>query len=146
LKRRYIFLIIILFFALLITGCSNQERTTAPPSQSNEVTINLTAKNLAFDKSSITVPPGARVRIVFENQDNGIQHNFAVYENSDAKNSIFVGGLITGVATITYEFNAPAKEGIYFFRCDVHPMMNGQFIVKLGSTDSTQGTSSNIGY
>jgi plastocyanin len=61
----------------------------------------------------------------------GIPHNVAVYENQDAKKAIFVGDVINGPKTITYNFVAPATPGTYFFRCDVHPRsMVGDFIVK----------------
>lgn len=92
------------------------------------ITINLTAQNLAFDKSTITVPAGVSVTIIFDNKDN-ISHNFALYETSSAQKSIFIGQIITA-GTIEYKFTAPATPGTYFFRCDVHPtMMNGSFVV-----------------
>lgn len=104
--------------------------TVVPPGTTPEVTINLTAEGLAFDKSEITVPSGAAVTINFNNKDS-VQHNFALYETSAATNAIFVGEIITGPDTITYEFTAPSTLGTYFFRCDVHPTtMTGDFIVE----------------
>jgi plastocyanin len=96
------------------------------------VTINLTAQNIAFDKSSITVPAGASVTIHFDNKDAGIPHNFSVYTDSSATTAIFIGQpTITGLATVDYKFTAPATPGTYFFRCDVHPSnMTGSFIVQ----------------
>ncbi|HNU61345.1 MAG TPA: cupredoxin domain-containing protein [Methanofastidiosum sp.] len=127
----------VLLISVVLAGCSSQKTTTT-----QEVTINLMAKNMAFDKSTITVPPGAHVKVIFNNQDNAEPHNFAVYETSDAKNSIFVGAIIAGMTSTTYEFNAPTKVGTYFFRCDVHPLMNGQFIVQTGATGSASGSGS----
>ena len=103
-----------------------------PTNQSaKNVVINLTAKNIAFDKNSITVPAGAHVIVNFDNQDNGIQHNVAFYTDASASESIYVGAIITGPKKITYTFDAPTRPGTYFFRCDVHPsIMTGQFIVK----------------
>jgi plastocyanin len=95
------------------------------------VTIDLTANGMAFNTSAITVPAGAYVTINFDNQDAGIPHNFALYENQDAKKTIFKGDVISGPKKIIYTFDAPAKAGTYFFRCDVHPRtMIGDFIVK----------------
>ena len=136
-KNIYVLLIGILVFSVVLEGCSSPKTDTA-----QEVTINLMAKNMAFDKSTITVPPGAHVKVIFNNQDSGEPHNFAVYETSEAKTSIFVGAIISGMTTTTYEFNAPTKVGTYFFRCDVHPLMNGQFIVQAGATGSTSGSGS----
>jgi plastocyanin len=95
------------------------------------VTISLTAENVAFDQKSITVPVGARVTIDFSNRDSGIPHNFALYRDVSAAESIFSGEIIIGPATARYEFTAPPVPGTYFFRCDIHPaMMYGDFIVR----------------
>jgi len=95
----------------------------------NNVTVNLSARNIAFDKSVITVPAGAHVTLNFDNQES-VPHNFALYENSQAQSAIFIGEVITGPRTIVYTFDAPDEPGTYFFRCDVHPMtMTGQFVV-----------------
>ncbi len=97
-----------------------------PPS----AVVDLVAKNVAYNTSTITVPAGADVTVNFDNQDANIPHNFAVYDTSAAKTAIFQGKIITGPGKITYNFTAPDKPGTYFFRCDVHPtIMTGQFIV-----------------
>ncbi len=101
--------------------------TTTPVPAS--VTINLVAQNMAFDKNTITVSAGALVTINFDNRDS-VSHNFALYTNSNASTSIFVGQII-GRGTITYTFTAPTTPGNYFFRCDVHPtIMTGTFVVQ----------------
>jgi plastocyanin len=94
------------------------------------VDVYLQARNIAFNKSTISVPAGSTVSVHFDNQDQGIPHNFAVYTNSQATNKIFSGTIITGVSQTTYTFTAPSAPGNYFFRCDVHPtVMTGTFIV-----------------
>lgn len=98
--------------------------------EGEEVSVALSADNIAFDRNTITVPAGARVTMTFNNKE-GVAHNFALYETSAADNAIFVGETITGPETITYEFAAPSTPGTYFFRCDVHPTtMTGDFIVE----------------
>jgi hypothetical protein len=93
-------------------------------------TISLIAKNIAFDKSSITVPAGAHVVMTFDNQDAGVVHNFALYTDSSAQTRLFAGEFVTGPKTVTYTFDAPSAPGNYFFRCDVHPtLMFGTFVV-----------------
>jgi heme/copper-type cytochrome/quinol oxidase subunit 2 len=112
---------------------STPSPTPAPlPTQApNSITINLVARNIAFDLSTITVPAGAQVVVNFNNQDSSVPHNFAVYTNSSATTSIFIGQIITGPSSVIYKFTAPAAPGNYFFRCDVHPrMMTGTFVVK----------------
>jgi len=56
------------------------------------VTVDLTAKKMAFDKSTITVPAGAAVVLNFSNleaagssQVTGIPHNFALYDSPALK-------------------------------------------------------------
>ena len=51
----------------------------------------LTARNLAFDKTTLTVPAGATVALTFINDDAGVQHNFALYTDSSATTPIFQG-------------------------------------------------------
>ena len=106
--------------------------TAAPGPSGQAVTIDLIAQNMAFDKSTISVPAGAAVTVNFNNKDGGIPHNFAVYQNlpGGQVKPIFIGDTISGPATITYHFTAPASSGDYFFECDVHPQsMNGPFVV-----------------
>jgi plastocyanin len=105
--------------------------TPLPESPAEEVppfTISITAENLAFNKSTISVYAGSEVTIEFTNNDS-LPHNVAFYENEKVENPIYVGEIITGPAEITYKFRAPLEPGVYFFRCDVHPAMNGDFIV-----------------
>ncbi len=114
------------------TGTTMPTATTTTPGGAGEtVTMNLTADNMAFDTDTITVPAGAEVTINFDNQDDGIPHNFAVYENSTAQDPIFQGEIVTGPDTTEYTFTAPEEPGTYYFQCDVHPsQMNGDFIVE----------------
>jgi plastocyanin len=96
----------------------------------DSVTIGLTAKDISFNTSKIMVPVGSSVTIRFDNQDANIPHNVAIYTDDTAKTAIFKGEIITGPGEIDYTFDAPATPGTYFFRCDIHPQMNGQFIVQ----------------
>ncbi len=92
-------------------------------------TIQLSAENAQFDKNSIAVQKGSQVVIEFTNNDPA-PHNFAAYTSEAATENIFVGEVITGPKTVRYEFQAPSESGTYFFRCDVHPDMNGQLVVE----------------
>jgi plastocyanin len=113
------------------TNLPNASIANESTSGTQEVTIDLTAQNIAFDTRTITVPSGSRVTINFNNKDSGVPHNFAVYTDSSATTVIFRGKIITGPATTTYTFDAPTAPKTYFFRCDIHPtQMNGRFIAK----------------
>ncbi len=100
------------------------------PAAGGAATVNIAADNLAFDTNTITVPAGAEVTMVFENQDDGVPHNVAVYDSPLRTEQIFVGEVITGPAETTYAFTAPSEPGTYYFQCDIHPDMNGEFIVE----------------
>ena len=103
--------------------------TTPTTSSGQSVNINLIAQNMAFDQSTITMPAGASVTMVFNNKESA-PHNFALYTDSSAARLIFKGDVIR-TSTITYKFDAPSTPGTYFFRCDLHPTtMTGNFIVK----------------
>ena len=113
--------------ATMADGNAQNQSAAAPQS----VTVDLVAENIAFDKSTITVPAGARVTVNFNNRDSGVPHNFAVYETEAAEKVIFRGQIVTGLAKTEYTFDAPAVSGTYFFRCDIHPtQMTGQLIVE----------------
>jgi plastocyanin len=103
---------------------------TATPAEPEQVSLNLVAENIAFDTDTITVPAGAEVTINFENRDT-VQHNFAVYESSDAGTPPVFRGTTIGQGRIAYTFRAPEMNGTYLFRCDVHPtQMTGDFVVE----------------
>jgi plastocyanin len=103
-------------------GSGGPAGTPPPPG-----TLTLTARNLTFDKRTLTAPPRTETKLQFTNDDAGVLHNFAIYTNNRATTRIFVGELTTGPNTTTYTFTSPAA-GTYFFRCDSHPdQMTGTF-------------------
>jgi plastocyanin len=134
----FIIIVVLVISILLFSGCTSQNSSGGPSggntgNNSNGIntTIYLMAKNIAFNRSTITVPAGAQITIHFDNEDSGIPHNFALYKSSSSTTAIFKGEIITGVSSTTYTFTAPTTPGTYWFRCDVHPnQMNGDFIVQ----------------
>jgi uncharacterized membrane protein/plastocyanin len=78
----------------------------------------------AFVPGTIRLPADEAVELAFDNEDSGVQHNVAIYTDESAGESVFVGDLIAGPETVTYDVPA-IDPGTYFFRCDVHPQMNG---------------------
>ena len=89
-----------------------------PPSRS----VRSTTRR--FVPSSLDVPAGEPLVVAFENEDDAVQHNVAIYTDDTAAESHFVGDLVEGPTTVTYD--VPALDpGEYYFRCDVHPQMDG---------------------
>ncbi|MHB8104150.1 MAG: cupredoxin domain-containing protein [Dehalococcoidales bacterium] len=136
---KWLLVLTLITVPLVLAACSSTTSTTSAPTTTTQptttqsgqsITINLTAESMAFDQSAITVPAGAIVTMNFNNKDS-VPHNFAVYTDTSASKSIFVGQIITGPKTVTYTFTAPTTPGNYFFRCDVHPsIMIGTLVVQ----------------
>ena len=113
---------------ITVTGMASN--ATAPKMDAKSVVIGVTAKNIAFNVSTITVPAGANVTVIFDNQDAGISHNIAFYDSEAAEKLFYRGEIFQGIRTVTYHFTGPSAPGTYWFRCDVHPTaMYGKFIV-----------------
>ena len=104
-------------------GGSTGGSTTDP----DTADVTLTSVDLAFDKTTLTVPAGEAFTLALVNQES-MQHNVAIYTDSSASDDLFVGEFI-GETTIVYDI--PALEpGEYFFRCDLPPDMKGTLIVE----------------
>lgn len=93
-----------------------------------EEPLHVAARQLQFDKDTITVPARQEVAVEFVNRDEGIYHNVAVYagEGPDAR-PIFNGEGFPGEAERTYTIDTP-PPGTYTFVCDFHPNMKGKFV------------------
>jgi plastocyanin len=117
-------------FSAKASGTAAMADQAAASANAAKVTVDLTARNIAFDKRVISVPAGVLVTINFSNTDLNTYHNFSVYTDEGAAIPIFKGKIISGPSTIQYVFMAPATAGNYFFRSDVHPaVMIGVFEV-----------------
>jgi plastocyanin len=96
--------------------------TATPAAGGAQVTV--TSTKIAFDKTQIKVPAGP-VTITYANKDNGVPHNFHVFNGKDANGkSLGQTDIKAGVNTQTLKLNL--QKGTYYFQCDVHPQqMNG---------------------
>lgn len=97
--------------------------------------------SLSFDRSCMAAPATVPFTITFDNQENGVVHNVAIYTNSSANTALFRGQYVTGPKSITYRVTA-LPAGTYFFRCDAHPTkMTGTFIVAAASPSPSASSS-----
>ena len=94
----------------------------APPERPGAGAVSIVAEGTAFDVAELSLPAEGEVVMAFENRDQGVPHNVALY--TDSGDPVFQGEIITGPASTEYRFPAPAP-GSYPFRCDVHPQMQG---------------------
>lgn len=91
--------------------------------------LSISASNLSFGTDCLAAPAGTPFTLEFRNEDPGVPHNVAIYEDESGATGLFRGETFEGVDTVTYEVPALAR-GTYFFRCDVHPQqMTGTLVV-----------------
>lgn len=115
--------------AMAAAGCGST--SAAQPASLGPVDPNapvVVAKGLVFTTPQISAPAGKAFQLSFDNED-GAPHNVAIYTDSSASHALFQGEIFGGTATRVYD--VPALEpGSYFFRCDVHPDMQGSIVVQ----------------
>ena len=110
---------------VLLAACTASTAGPGQPSGVTDADVTITSRDLTFDVATLTVPADSQFSLRLTNLD-AAPHNVAIYEDSLAADDVFVGDVITS-SSIVYE--VPALEaGSYFFRCDVHPDMNGTLV------------------
>ena len=93
--------------------------SAAEPGSAGTV-LDLTAKNIAYDKAVLSAPASVPFTIHFDNEDSGIPHDVAIMRGSASGPQVFRGQIITGVAATDYKVpSLPA--GTYTIICVVHP-------------------------
>jgi plastocyanin len=96
---------------------------SAPPGSAEPSTVvELSAQNITFDKTELSVPPDLAFQIVFTNNDASVDHNVEIRDTTGA--TIFQGEVFPGVDSRTYDA-PPLPAGSYQFLCSVHPSMTG---------------------
>jgi plastocyanin len=125
--KRLTLVIGMLGLTAVLAACSNAGSTpgseSAAPSAATGETVTITAKDLAFGQSAVTVPADEAFTVVLDNQE-AAPHNVAIYTDESASTKISIGEIFSGPAQKSQTVPALAA-GSYFFRCDVHPDMKG---------------------
>ena len=96
-----------------------------------KIVLDIAASGIAFDPTCLVAPAGEAFTINFDNKDDAATigpHNIAIATDSAYTDFLFTGELISGPNKVEYKVDA-LDAGNYFFRCDVHPTMTGQFVV-----------------
>jgi plastocyanin len=89
----------------------------------------LVAEQTAFDKDEIRLPADEPSTLTLDNRDVA-EHNVSIYEDESASGDpLFTFEEFTGPRTETFDVE-PLQEGEYYFRCDVHPVMEGTVVVE----------------
>ncbi len=141
-----------------LVGACQKGAAPAPAAcvQSAPYAVTITAKNSAFDPADIALPPGVTVVLTLDNQDEGVNHNFAVWysgdevvhphnpggclcgcEGSNGDPQQLRSPTVVGGTSHTFTFTSPPllayrSEPLsrYTFWCEFHPdTMTGEFWV-----------------
>ncbi len=105
-----------------------KSNATPPPIPSGTV-LNVTAKDIKFDQSSLDLPANAPFAITLKNDDPaGITHNVEIKDSSGTV--LDTQEPINGGTSSTYSYK-PLPAGTYTFFCSIHPgAMFGTLTVK----------------
>jgi len=96
----------------------------------NGTSLALVAHNISWNQNCLAVPANTPFTVAITNDDQGIQHNFSIYDSFFEKQKFFTSPKLTGVASETLNVSG-LPPGHYYFQCDVHgPAMSGAFIVQ----------------
>ena len=106
-------------------GGGGHGEETAPPKASGQT---LSAASVAFDIDHLTFAAGEETSLPFNNEDTA-EHNLAIYEDDTAQKDLFVGATVPGGSATDYDI-PPLDKGEYYFRCDIHPSMDGTVTVE----------------
>jgi plastocyanin len=103
---------------------------SAAPAETPGTAFTVTAKNIAFDTKSLTVPANTPFTIDFINADPpGVTHNIDI-RATDKTTDIQTQDVINGGTSTTYTYKGLAP-GTYTFICAIHPgVMVGTLTVK----------------
>lgn len=114
--------------AVLVVGCGPSGPDALASFAGSSITIQ--ARDLAFNPDIVTAPAGVPLRLVLDNQDQGVSHDIHVFQgDTDLGRAPAVVG--PGLTSIELPALAPGR---YQFACTLHPDMVGTIIVAAGAS------------
>jgi plastocyanin len=89
--------------------------------------VEISADDLEFNAGTITATAGEPFTVVFTNLESQ-PHNVAVY-TTEGGDEIAIGDVINEGETSELQVEG-LTAGTYYFRCDVHPEMEGTIVIE----------------
>lgn len=109
------------FAATEETGTPGEGDAT-PVSGDGQLTI--VGEDILFDTDTLQAPADEPFTVVFDHRDDGVPHNFAIYQSQEAyesgEDALAASRIEPGPVVQEIEVDGLAA-GDYFFQCDVHP-------------------------
>jgi plastocyanin len=126
-------LVVFLVLAASLVACGDDKvdlnaEATKAAGVAPSTSLELVAEDIEFKQETLVATANADITLTLDNQDSGTLHNFALYTAKDGDN-LYRGDTFEGKESREFRFRSPAA-GVYYFRCDVHPEMDGAFITK----------------
>ncbi len=114
--------------AILVVACG--QGGGGPLASFDGASITIQARDLAFNPDIVTAPANVALRLVLDNQDQGVPHNLHVFQGDTdfGKSPTVVGPGYTSIEL------PPLAPGRYQFACTIHPDMIGTVIVAVGAS------------
>ena len=111
-------------FDAWLAALVEKENATPPPPPSGQPTLEVEAKNIAFDKHELEVPADAPFTITFTNDDIAtVPHDIDIRQ-APGSPTLQEQQQIPGGQTAQYSYT-PLAAGTYQFFCSVHPGVPG---------------------
>ena len=113
------FAVIAMLAVIAVAGCSSG---SGPSASIPEGALVVIAHDYMFDPTTLAMTADQPSQIHFTNHDSE-QHDIAIFPNQDSSDAMFDG---ENIAHGSIVYDVPAFEaGTYYFKCTIHPVMNG---------------------
>jgi len=85
------------------------------------VTLKVIAQSIRFNTNELAVPADTPFKVVFDNRDSGVPHDFAIYRKGPPSSDLVAKTKIEK-GPVVQELNVPGLPArTYYYQCDVHP-------------------------
>ena len=118
----------VLLLTLLAAACGDDDDRAlqGPDPVGRGAALTVVGKDLAFDRTELTAAAGETLTFTFDNQDDGVPHNFHVRDNGVDEKTEITEGPASQTLRVTFD-----EAGEYQYFCDVHPaQMKGTITVE----------------